>query len=363
MIGTRRSGDQGAEFNQASGGKARDGAAADAWFTAVLPDVCNSGVAIRILLAVLAVLGISSLAGTDSPGAFFVALLERSAVAAPSALLIMVCSCALRELLLRESHRVQWLALALLAACLTTLCELAVSLVISQPRSLWQLASSALIAALCTCGLAQVLRWRAQSRGPALVQARLAALSAHIRPHFFFNALNAVLGVIRSDPRTAETMVEDLSDLFRSLVNGQPMVTLREETALARKYLAIEALRLGDRLQLDWQQQDGLEDCRVPQLLLQPLVENAVRHGIEPSEHVHPLKVRIAQDGRQIVLTVENHMPQNAALPGQQMALANIRERLMLLFDLEAGVKVSRQNGTYRIEVRVPVQRPFAAIT
>lgn len=324
---------------------------------AVLPDICNTGIAVRILLAMWLALMLTCLVASDSFAGFLMVLLERSAVAAPAILLTMVGACGLRGLLAAEQKWLQWLALASLAACVAVLCDLTVALVVGQPRSGWQLTSSGLIAACCACGVLQVLRWRAQSRGPALVAARLAALSAHIRPHFFFNALNAVLGVIRSNPRVAETMLEDLSDLFRSLIKGQAIVTLEEETQLARKYLAIEALRLGPRLQLDWQQQDGLGDCLVPQLLLQPLVENAVRHGIEPAQTLAPLQILIRQSGRQLVVVIKNQLPRQAAAPGQQMALANIRERLMLLFDLEASLRSSIKDNVYRVELRLPLQR------
>lgn len=333
------------------------GSASDAWFSAVLPDVCNAGIATRLLIVVVSALLVLNLPGSTGLYDFASTLLARSAVVAPASLLILAASCALRPLVLRESYKVQWLTLILLAGCMTTLCEVVVAFVTHQARSGWQFFTSALVGVCASCALAQVLRWRAQSRGPALIQARVAALSAHIRPHFFFNTLNAVLGVIRINPRQAEIMIEDLSELFRSLVTGQPLVTLKEETQLARKYLAIEQMRLGDRLQIQWQQPENLDDCVVPQLLLQPLVENAVRHGVETSVELHPIRVLIQQQGRQLILRVENHLPQTSASKGHQMALANIRERLMLLFDLEASVQVSQNAGFFRIEVRIPLQR------
>ena len=337
------------QFNQ--------GAASEVCFAAVIPDVCNAGIATRLLIAMLIALLVLNLPASTGLYDFASTLFSRSAVVAPAGLLILAASCALRPLILRESYKIQWLILILLSGCITTLCEVVVVFVSQQPRSPWQLFTSAIVGISASCALAQILRWRAQSRGPALVQARIAALSAHIRPHFFFNALNAVLGVIRSNPQQAEVMIEDLSELFRSLVTGKTLVSLGQEVQLAQKYLAIEQMRLGDRLQIQWEQSEDLQDCVVPQLLLQPLVENAVRHGVEPSVDSHPVRVLIHKQGRQLVLRVENHLPGVSAAQGHQMALDNIRERLMLLFDLEASVQVSQTDGLYKVEVRIPLQR------
>jgi two-component system sensor histidine kinase AlgZ len=163
--------------------------------------------------------------------------------------------------------------------------------------------------------------------------------------------------VVRSDPRTAETMLEDLAELFRNLAKNKSVVTLAEEVDTARKYLAIESLRLGNRLQVQWHQDPGLEDLTIPQLTLQPLVENAVRHGVEPAEAPGAIRVKISRKGRDLLIAVDNPFSGKAGAPGLQMALANIRERLMLMYDLEASLTASERSGRYLVVLRLPVNR------
>jgi two-component system sensor histidine kinase AlgZ len=126
-------------------------------------------------------------------------------------------------------------------------------------------------------------RLRALALSPALQASRLQALQARIRPHFLFNSINAVLGIVRADPKRAETALEDMSDLFRmAMAYRGDLVPARQEVALAQQYLALEQLRLGERLKVSWHTEDLPEDALMPPLILQPLLENAVYHGIEP---------------------------------------------------------------------------------
>jgi hypothetical protein len=195
------------------------------------------------------------------------------------------------------------------------------------------------------------LRNRAFS--PALAEARLMALTARIRPHFLFNSLNAVLGVIRSDPRRAEAALEELSDLFRVLMReNRELVTLGEEFALCRQYLELERLRLGERLQVVWESTACPQDAQVPPLMLQPLLENAVYHGIEPLA-AQPAAVTVARKARgrgdpHRAVESRDH-GENAHHAGNRMALDNIRERLMLFYDLEARLETETQDGLFRV--------------
>src|SRR5438552_12835043 len=125
---------------------------------------------------------------------------------------------------------------------------------------------------------------RAKALSPAITEARLQALQARIRPHFLFNSMNAVLSLMRSEPRRAETALEDLADLYRVLMrDNRQLMPLEDEVELCRQYLDVEMLRLGERLRIEWHIDNMPKDALVPPLVLQPLLENAVYHGIEPS--------------------------------------------------------------------------------
>ena len=232
---------------------------------------------------------------------------------------------------------------------------------------------------------------------PALAEARLMALTARIRPHFFFNSLNGVLGVIRSDPRRAERALEELADLFRALMQDhRERVPLRDEVELCERYVDLERLRLGDRLSVRWEfggegvsggdagsvaggaigeldpvsatlrgapgpeaaraeARASLLEARVPPLLLQPLLENAVYHGIEPSTEAGEVVVRVDRRGEVLRLEVDNPVCDAVRHhAGNRMALDNIRERLMLFYDLEAGLEIDEGGGRYRVRIRLP---------
>ena len=330
----------------------------------VLPDACNYGIALRLLLAINAVMLIATLPGSPSPQAWMESFVERAAVLEPAALASMLLSCSLRKLAAREARWLQWVTLALVVTCPAVLAHVVVMTMSQRELSTWGLLGVIVSALALGASASLALQWRSAQRQPALVAARVAALSARIRPHFFFNALNSTLGVIRSQPRVAESMIEDLAELFRGLATGDAVVPLADEALLARRYLAVEQQRLGNRLSVHWLQDDGLEDVLVPQLTLQPLVENAVRHGVEPAGEPEPVDVRIRAEGRVLIMRVENALPANPARgahaaprPGSQTALTNIRERLMLLHDLEASLDTQAARGRFTAELRIPLVR------
>lgn len=199
--------------------------------------------------------------------------------------------------------------------------------------------------------------WRAALATPAIAEARVLALNARIRPHFFFNSLNGVLGVIRSDPRRAEAALESLADLFRELMQeNRELVTLTNEIEIANRYLDLERLRLGDRLKVEWDLRNCPLNARVPPLMLQPLLENAVYHGIEPSTSPGHILIRITQRGRELHIWIINPLCEGARhQQGNRMAMNNIRERLALFFDLEAHLQAGAHDGHYEVHVRLPV--------
>ncbi|MDD2833545.1 MAG: histidine kinase [Methylotenera sp.] len=193
---------------------------------------------------------------------------------------------------------------------------------------------------------------------PAITEARLQALQARIRPHFLFNSLNAVLSLIRSQPKQAETALEDMADLFRVLMaDNRDLVPLAQEIALCRQYLSLEKLRLDERLSIEWLIDDMPPDALVPPLLLQPLIENAVYHGIEPLPDGGTITIQIYTQQNEIHLVVKNpYIAQNSHQYGNKMALKNIKERLTLHFDLEASLRSKKANGLYSVHITMPQQ-------
>jgi two-component system sensor histidine kinase AlgZ len=185
---------------------------------------------------------------------------------------------------------------------------------------------------------------------------RLAELQSRIRPHFLFNALNTALALVRVDPRRAEQVLENLGQLFRvALADAGTSVSLDEELDLARAYLAIEQVRFGPRLQLQWDIDAGVGQARVPPLMLQPLVENAVRHGVEPAPGGARVRVRATLGRGQVVVQVSNSLPDEPAATGHGMALHNVRERLRLLHDVAAQLETWREDGMHHARIVIPL--------
>lgn len=212
---------------------------------------------------------------------------------------------------------------------------------------------------------AAVLRYfyvQAQNRRrlQAEAQARLTALQARIRPHFMFNALNTIASLARSRPEVAEEMVEDLAELLRaSLGEAARQMTLDEELDLARRYLNMETLRMGERLRYRLSCHELPGNLRVPALIVQPLVENAVYHGIEPLPRGGEVVIDgVCRDGT-VTLTVSNPkpvMPPRRGRQGHRMALDNIRERLRLYYGPGARLETVDVGGMFRVSLSFPLR-------
>jgi len=186
--------------------------------------------------------------------------------------------------------------------------------------------------------------------------ARVHALQARIRPHFLFNSMNTIASLTRSDPVLAEQAVQDLADLFRASLSDQHQtITLEEELEVARTYQRIEELRLGPRLRVSWEIDRLPRDARVPGLLLQPLIENAIYHGIEPRPEGGTVSVAGELTGNLVTVVVRNPVAERQSeREGNRLALANIRERLALLYGELALVKAGRFEDEYIVTLRFP---------
>ena len=191
----------------------------------------------------------------------------------------------------------------------------------------------------------------------AELEARIQALQSRIRPHFLFNSMNIISSLIAVDPAAAEQAVEDLARLFRaSLRETGLQVSLKEELDLCRRYARIEQQRMGDRLKLDWQVQIDPERALIPLLTLQPLLENAIYHGIQSRPDGGTVTVRVDQDGDMLRISMTNPLPAEpaGASQGNRMALENIRHRLAALYGDRARVEAAANNNEYRVSLRYP---------
>lgn len=208
-------------------------------------------------------------------------------------------------------------------------------------------------------------QWQQQVHAEA--ESRYQALTARIRPHFLFNSLNSIAALIRGQPAAAEDMVVDLSDLFRaSLEKRQQTGPLSEEIGLCLAYLRIEKLRLGKKMEVDWDIPDPLMDWPVPMLVIQPLLENAVYHGISLLDEPGRITITGRElDGR-LVITIENPLPTRGPAqrenPGNRIAVDNIAQRLNLIYGDGARLELGQELGLTAPVFRARVYLPRAPV-
>jgi len=191
-------------------------------------------------------------------------------------------------------------------------------------------------------------------------KARFASLQARIHPHFLFNSLNTIASLTRSKPEQAEIAVENLSDLFRiSLRDNEKPHTIKEECLLCQRYIEIEKLRLGDRLSIDWDIENLPDDALLPPLTLQPLLENAIYHGIEPLTDggVILIKGDLIKNNllkKEISVTITNPVLSQHKQHGNQMALDNIKQRLQSFYNNKALIKIENKDDHFTLTLNFP---------
>jgi two-component system sensor histidine kinase AlgZ len=323
-----------------------------------LPDFRNLGVAVRILLAGNIAGFVAALILSREVVQFASQFVRLAVVLEPVLLLSLVSLYALSKSLVRLPYALG-VAIVMLLVALWTAFALKLNMVLGEDLTPFEMARALILCWLLAAFVIAYFFWRRRAFSPALTDARLQALQARIRPHFLFNSINAVLSLIRNDPRRAEEALEDLAELFRALMqDNRRLTTLADEMALCRQYLNIEQLRLGERLVVEWDVASMPEDALVPQLLLQPLVENAIYHGIEPGIAPGKVQIRIARDKDQVRLLLANpYHPDYQHRAGNRMALANIRERLALHFDVEASLDTGVLGDKFEIRIVLPYRR------
>lgn len=320
----------------------------------LLPDFRNLGLVLRLVLAVNGLALLAVLLKSADWAGLGADMAELAARVEPPLLFCLLFLHAAQPFLSRLSYPRGALAVVTCA----TACALSSNLILAPFGEPWSW-RPALWGALAAAALLYHADLRGRALAPALAEARLLALTARIRPHFLFNSLNAVLGILRADPRRAEAALEELADLFRALMKeNQDLVSLGEEIGLCRQYLNLERLRLGERLVVRWDVESCPPDARVPPLLLQPLLENAVHHGIEPASEPGEILIRFARKGDEVIIELSNpwHGTDDHH-EGNRMALDNVRQRLMLFFDLEARLETVVRDGRYRLTITLPYRR------
>ena len=331
----------------------------------LLPDLRNMGTVLRIVLLVNAIALFLALAQAASPGELWQQMLFGSALLQPVLLSALLALYALNPIFARLAY---WQA-SLLIVVIIVLLTFAFThfggelFVAAEEYSGFGELKRLLQSAVITLLLLGYFRWRALALSPVLQEARLQALQARIRPHFLFNSINAVLAIVRTEPKRAESALEDMADLFRMAMNdAHELVALKDEFELAQRYLALEQLRMGERLQVRWHTRDMPHDALIPPLVLQPLLENAVYHGIEPLVAGGIIEVSLYTADKRLHLEVRNPLSATVAQKeGNRIALANIRERLALLFDVEAEYRVERSSDSYGVHIIIPYLKLEAA--
>jgi len=337
-----------------------------------LPDFCEARAVLAIVLIAALLAIVLALARQTVHGAFWVDLARTSAYLLWTSLSCAAVLCKARPWLAGRPLRSAALgALALMVGTVAAVSEVvfwaghawaqrAGSPSPLFPERHWSfllpnLLIAAIVGALALRYFYVASEWRRSVELEA--RSRIRALQARIRPHFLYNSLNTVASLTRSDPARAEEAIEDLADLFRvSLSDARAQITLREELEVARIYQRIEQLRLGERLQVRWRVADLPPDAIVPSLLLQPLLENAIGHGIEPLPEGGTVLVEGACDGERITISISNPVSATAKAvrSGNRMALDNIRQRLQLAFAGRASVTVDDGGEQYRVVLQFP---------
>lgn len=195
----------------------------------------------------------------------------------------------------------------------------------------------------------------------AELNAKLTALQARIQPHFLFNSMNTIASLISSNPTLAEKAVEDLSDLFRASLRLPGLIALSDELSLCRSYLDIEAMRLGKRMAVKWEQAEKLPDAEIPSLTLQPILENAILHGIQPLIEGGEITITICDHVDSVYIVITNPVaPANtskATSKGNQIAQQNIANRLDIHFGSAAFIDITKSKSNYTVKLSIPKKK------
>lgn len=333
-----------------------------------LPDFCRAPLIFAVMVLAELVVLIVLLQPGGGADSFFARLGTLSFFAQWLALLCAALLCLTRRYVSKLGRSQQLLVTALIVL-LTTVAfshlvfvldqALRLNLTLPPERGLeFVLGISAITALVGAAGLRYwwiQMQWKRELRAQS--EARVIALEARIRPHFLFNSMNTILSLIAIDPAKAERAVEDLSDLFRAaLKHSAELQTLDNELELIERYLSIEKLRLGERLRVKIEVEPEARNAKLPGMVLQPLVENAVYHGIQPREDGGTVTLTARIQGAELRICVRNPLGPNAPkTSGNGIALNNIAERLSLLFGRNSALIVRRDGAEFLAQINLPL--------
>ncbi|MEA1890482.1 MAG: histidine kinase [Pseudomonadota bacterium] len=335
----------------------------------ISPDYTDSVTGAFLLAAFLSsLIIIAGRAGSWDTGYItdFVALLAASAlIALTGALVLKIFNPFLKSLSPRTGLAI---AYALLMVTTFAICYILYATVtrhwpflVSSNRELLSLLQIFVIATVNYVILLTMLWQRAKTKDikKSFQSANLQALQSRIRPHFMFNSMNSIAGLIRNNPEMAELALQDLADLIRVLMaDARKLVPLTAEIETSKQYLKIEKLRLGDRLGVHWHLKGIPKNCFVPSLILQPLLENAVYHGIEPSFGGGVIDIDLRADSHRVQILIRNPLPddgQRSHRKGNQIAIDNIKQRLIRHFGEAASLSSSRRNEIHVTKIIFPI--------
>lgn len=342
---------------------------------AFLPDFCGTGRVVDVLVICQLVAVVLALSALQTASGFWFSLFLMSLYLQWIGIFSVTALCLIRRHLghldARMVAMLSYIALLAVTFALSEIVYLAgpqtgiaplVADISHQDFLIRNLGVCAMVSAL---GLRYFwLRDTWQRQAAAEAEARYQALQARIRPHFLFNCLNSIAALVAMRPADAERAIEDLSDILRaSLANDErPLVTLREELDLVDAYIRIEALRLGERLALDRAIEDEVMDWPLPPLSLQPLVENAIRHGVEKLPAGGCIRIAAEQEGEHLVIRVTNPRIDTADDGGGlRLALANIEQRLTLRYGSRASLHTARGPNRFSVVLRLPAREDVTA--
>jgi two-component system sensor histidine kinase AlgZ len=320
-----------------------------------LPDFRNLGVMLRIVSIVLLLAGFAALSRSASVGSLFDGFLEVLVPVQPVLVLSLIALWGCSPWLQRLPYAQGIVVVLAMELAIVGLARLGAQHFF--PSDPYDSLERYWVITLLSTGLTlYYFHLRSRALSPALTEARLQALQARIRPHFLFNSINAVLSLIRQNPKRAETALEDMADLFRVLMaDNRDLSTLEREVELTRQYLSLEQLRLGERLQLEWHIDKMPAEALIPPLVLQPLVENAVYHGVEPSSEPGVVSVHAYRSRDEVHIVLRNPYRHGGSHhSGNKMAVGNIRERLSLHFDAEASLRTTVTDNAYQVHIVMP---------
>jgi two-component system, LytTR family, sensor histidine kinase AlgZ len=221
---------------------------------------------------------------------------------------------------------------------------------------LGKISAIALVVGTLSCAAFQN-HWQAQRMAVKAKQAELEALTARIRPHFLFNTLNAGASLVRVSPEKAEQLLLNLADLFRAALSDKQEISLNDELELTKRYVEIESLRFVNRVNIHWDLPSPLPSIMIPSLSIQPLVENAIRHGVEPTLEKVNLEIIVREELKKVTITISNDIPKTKnqiPLAGHNMGLASSRERIRALSHGHAELTTRIENNRFIAEINLP---------